>query len=202
MPINIEIKARVADLDRLRQRVENLVVRPAEVLQQEDIFFNIEEGRLKLRRQGDGTGQLIYYNRPDADGPKASDYEIYFSKAPDRLRAILADSLGERGIVKKTRRLYWVENTRVHLDEVVGLGSFMELEVVLKEGQTPDEGEATARDLCALLDISLTIWSRGLILICLKGWDSLVPGVEHKINLYLYGFIKIRNLLSLGGCIK
>jgi len=169
MAVNIEIKARVADLESLRQRVKNLADRPAEVLQQEDIFFHIAVGRLKLRQQESGPGQLIYYNRPDVGGPKASDYQIYPSAAPDQLRVLLADCLGERGVVKKTRWLYWVGNTRIHLDEVVGLGTFMELEVVLKDGQTVGEGEATAQALCQKLEIPASSLVEGAYIDLLEG---------------------------------
>ena len=41
----------------------------------------------------------------------------------------LGKALGVKGRVKKTRLLYMVGQTRVHVDEVEGLGNFMELEV-------------------------------------------------------------------------
>jgi predicted adenylyl cyclase CyaB len=154
MAINIEIKARVAELEALRQDVQELADRPVELLQQEDVFFHIKKGRLKLRVEGGGTGQLIYYNRPDEDGPKVSNYQIYPTAAPLQLRALLAACLGERGVIKKTRWLYWVGHTRIHLDDVEGLGSFLELEVVLQDGQSLAEGQAVARDLCAVLGIN------------------------------------------------
>jgi adenylate cyclase len=111
--------------------------------------------------EGNDRGQLIYYNRPDEDGPKASHYQIYPTAAPQQLRALLAVSLGERGVVKKTRSLYWSGQTRIHLDEVEGLGSYMELEVVLVDGQSLEEGQAVARDLCAALSITDASLVRG-----------------------------------------
>jgi len=61
--------------------------------------------------------------------------------------------LGVRGVVVKTRHLYLAGQTRIHLDEVAGLGSYMELEVVLRPGQSDAEGQAVAEALMASLGI-------------------------------------------------
>jgi predicted adenylyl cyclase CyaB len=50
-------------------------------------------------------------------------------------------------VVKKTRTLYLVGQTRVHIDQVEGLGEFLELEVVLRPEQTDAEGESIAAAL-------------------------------------------------------
>ncbi len=60
---------------------------------------------------------------------------------------------GIRGVVRKTRYLYLVGQTRVHLDDVEGLGQFMELEVVLREGQSDAEGQAIAEELMTRLGV-------------------------------------------------
>ena len=77
-------------------------------------------------------------------GPKRSDYLIVETSDPSTLKATLTAALGVRGVVRKTRRLYLVGQTRVHLDEVEGLGQFMELEVVLRPEQSNAEGQAIA----------------------------------------------------------
>ena len=73
--------------------------------------------------------------------------------APDSLRNLLTQAFGIRGVVRKNRTLFLVGNTRVHLDEVEGLGSFMELEVVLGPEEGEAEGQAIAVDLMARLGI-------------------------------------------------
>jgi len=153
LPSNIEIKAYARNFDEIRRRAAALSDRLVEVLPQEDTFFHTPQGRLKLRVLSDNRGQLIYYTRPDQEGPKRSDYHISLTTDPENLRRVLALAYGMRGVVRKTRYLYLVGQTRVHLDDVEGLGQFMELEVVLQEGQSDAEGQAVAESLLASLGV-------------------------------------------------
>ena len=153
MPANIEIKARVRDMKVIRSHTEKLSDTPVEVIPQEDIFFNVPHGRLKLRVLAPDRGQLIYYTRPDQEGPKRSDYHIAYTSDPENLKRVLDLANGIRGVVKKTRYLYLVGQTRVHLDDVEGLGHFMELEVVLREGQSDVDGLEIAQGLMASLGV-------------------------------------------------
>jgi predicted adenylyl cyclase CyaB len=154
MPTNIEIKAWVSDLPRLRVAIETLSDTPAEILDQEDIFFQVPTGRLKLRILGADSGELILYHREDAPGPKPSRYQIAPTSDPTALKAILTSVLGAIGVVRKRRRLYWIGQTRAHLDDVEGLGQFVELEVVLRPEQSEDEGVRIARHLMDRLGIA------------------------------------------------
>ena len=153
MPSNIEIKARARDFDDIRSRAEALADTPVEVIAQEDTFFAVPQGRLKLRVRNPDPAQLIYYERPDQGGPKRSEYQIFETADPDGLRRTLSRALGVRGVVRKTRYLYLVGQTRVHLDNVEGLGQFMELEVVMRPDQPDAEGQAIARDLMSRLGV-------------------------------------------------
>ena len=126
---------------------------PVEAIPQEDIFFNTPQGRLKLRILSEARGQLIYYTRPDQEGPKRSDYHIFQTGDPANLKQVLELAYGIRGVVRKTRYLYLVGQTRVHLDDVEGLGQFMELEVVMQEGQSDAQGQTIAEGLMASLGI-------------------------------------------------
>jgi len=153
MATNIEIKARVNDFETLQTRAESLSDQPLTILPQEDTFFNTQKGRLKLRVQVPDQGYLIYYERPDQEGPKRSDYHLAETHNPESLKQALALAYGIRGVVKKTRYLYVVGQTRIHLDEVEGLGHFMELEVVMREDQSDADGQAIAEDLMRRLGI-------------------------------------------------
>jgi len=153
MPANIEIKARARNFADLRRRAEALSDTPAQVIPQEDTFFHTARGRLKLRQLAPQRGQLVYYERTDASGPKRSNYHIFETQDPESLKTALSLALGIRGVVRKTRTLYLMGQTRLHLDEVEGLGEFMELEVVLRPEQTDAEGQAIARDLMTRLGV-------------------------------------------------
>ena len=120
MPSNIEIKARASDLGTVRALVS--LDRSVEMLDQEDIFFAAESGGSKLRILGENLAELIYYERQNAAGPKPSHYLIAPTSDPEALRAILTSVLQVVGVVRKRRWLYLVGQTRVHLDEVEGLG--------------------------------------------------------------------------------
>jgi len=156
VPTNIEIKARVRDFADLKRRAEAISDSPLEVIPQEDTFFVTSKGRLKLRVLAPDRAQLIYYERPDQDGPKRSDYFIFNTNDPENLKTTLRLALGMRGIVKKMRYLYVVGQTRVHLDDVEGLGQFMELEVVLRDDQSDAEGQVIVHDLMKKLGIEPT----------------------------------------------
>jgi predicted adenylyl cyclase CyaB len=153
MPSNIELKARVSDPEKLRRIAEGLSDTAAVSLEQRDTFFHCPNGRLKLREFADGTGELIFYTRPDLAGTKQSNYLIAPTCKPGELHAVLSAALGARQTVKKTRVLLHVGQTRIHLDSVASLGSFVELEVVLRDGQAADEGHVVARELMAALGI-------------------------------------------------
>jgi predicted adenylyl cyclase CyaB len=153
MPANIEIKARTEKIDELRERLSALCGALPEILLQEDTFFHAPNGRLKLRVLQSGPAQLIHYDRTDQQGPKRSTYHVFETDDPENLKTVLSRAFGIRGVVRKERLLYLVGQTRVHLDNVSGLGSFVELEVVLRPGQSDAEGQMVARDLMAILGI-------------------------------------------------
>lgn len=154
MSRNIEIKARIVDRDAFEARVQRLAGAPAAVIEQDDCFFACTTGRLKLRDFGDGHGELIAYERPDQPGPTTSSYARTETRDPDGLREALTRSLGAVGRVRKSRTLYLTGRTRIHLDRVDGLGDYMELEVVLSEGEARASGEQEAEQLMAELAIA------------------------------------------------
>lgn len=153
MPRNVEIKARAADFAGQRRRAAELCGGEPEILHQEDTFFRVSDGRLKLRILDPGRGELIHYHREDSRGPRPSRYTIVPTAEPERLRRLLAEALGVRGVVRKTRTLFLLGPTRIHFDQVEGLGEFLELEVVLGDGQPPADGERVARELAGKLGI-------------------------------------------------
>lgn len=121
MPTNVEIKAKLhtkEHFEETKQLAEKLSDQPLQVIVQEDTFFHSMNGRLKLRALSPEVGQLIFYDRTDASGPKQSFYDISETKEPAKLKTVLEKALGLVGVVAKKRYLYMVGQTRVHLDEV------------------------------------------------------------------------------------
>lgn len=153
MARNIEIKAVCHDRAALCERIESLACMPVVELHQDDSFFSCPTGRLKLRDFGDGTAELIAYERPDASGPSLSSYTRSHTNDPAGLRATLARALGCWARVVKTRQLYRVGRTRIHLDQVEQLGDFVELEVVLDDDEPVAAGQREAERLMAELGI-------------------------------------------------
>uniref|UniRef100_A0A3Q2EFX4 Si:ch211-156b7.4 n=1 Tax=Cyprinodon variegatus TaxID=28743 RepID=A0A3Q2EFX4_CYPVA len=147
MPSNVEIKAKVSDPVEFAKRAAQLSQSEGTIIRQHDTFFNCSQGRLKLRDFMNGSGQLIFYERPDTDGPKLSRYSISPTSDPPSLKTVLSDALGVKGEVRKERRLFLIGQTRVHLDAVEGLGHFMELEVSA-------HSHAVAEDLMEQLRVS------------------------------------------------
>jgi predicted adenylyl cyclase CyaB len=153
MPTNIEIKARVRDWEKTRRAAALLSDRPVQIIDQADTFFTCSHGRLKLREFSPTRGELIAYEREDIAGTKASRYLISITAEPEQLRNVLSRALGVAGFVRKRRYLYLCGPTRIHLDEVEGLGEFLELEVVMAPVQETAEGEAIARELMDKLGV-------------------------------------------------
>lgn len=125
---------------------------PMEIVQ-DDTFFHCETGRLKLRQFADGTGELIFYRRTDQAGPKESFYVRSATADPSSLRECLILAYGQSGRVIKHRTLFLAGRTRIHLDRVESLGDFLELEVVLDDGDAADEGIREAEMIMKQLGI-------------------------------------------------
>lgn len=154
MPANVEIKARIPSVASLLPVARALGDdEHPQLIHQDDTFFQVPQGRLKLREFAGGVGELIHYQRPDAEGPKLSRYVISPVPEPESLREALTRACGLLGRVRKERILVLVGSTRLHLDKVEGLGEYLEIEVVLAPGQTEAQGTAEARALMAQLGL-------------------------------------------------
>jgi predicted adenylyl cyclase CyaB len=128
---NIELKARVADLDQLREIARRLATEFPASQYQVDTYFQCRRGRLKLREINDQRAELIWYERADQKQPKASHYGLLPVDDAPALKQALAATVGIRVIVEKQREIYLYHNVRIHLDRVVDLGTYLEFESVL-----------------------------------------------------------------------
>ena len=153
MARNVEIKARLSDPAATAERAAAIADSGPELILQDDTFYACAQGRLKLRRFADGRGELIAYTRPDTSATRTSDYRIVPVTEPDALHEALARALGLHDRVVKARTLYLAGRTRIHLDRVDGLGDFLELEVVLRDGEDERDGVAEAHRLLDALQV-------------------------------------------------
>ncbi len=153
MARNVEIKARITEFDRLEKRFSQKATQDVTYISQDDTFFKCDSGRLKLREFSDGTGELIFYRRGDVEGPKESFYLRSGTQDPAVLRESLSLAYGEAGRVRKLRTLYMMGRTRVHLDKVEQLGEYIELEVVLDDTETVEDGVREAHQI--MLDLGI-----------------------------------------------
>jgi adenylate cyclase class IV len=147
MPPNIEIKAVPADRAAAEAVAARLSDQGPESIHKKDFFFAGAGTRLKLRIFSPDRGELIRYERTDASEARSSCYAIARTSDARVLLQVRSETLGVMGTVKKKRTHCRIGQTRVHLDDVEGLGNFLQLEVVLRPGQSASEGTEIANNL-------------------------------------------------------
>jgi predicted adenylyl cyclase CyaB len=154
MHLNVEIKARCNRPEAIRSLLETRNARYAGEDRQVDTYFNVPNGRLKLR-EGNLENALIHYHRTDQAGPKKSEVTLYKVEPGASLKDCLTRALGIWKVVDKRRHIYYIGNVKFHIDEVSGLGAFAEIEAI---DETGDIGlqklEAQCRDYMELFAIS------------------------------------------------
>ena len=169
MPRNIEIKARISSVEALVPKVRLIADQGPWEIRQDDTYFVCASGRLKLRSGADNAGELIYYRRDNRRSPRESFYLRSPTTAPEALRSLLTEALGQVGRVEKLRTLFLRGRTRIHLDKVTGLGHFLELEVVLPEDEPSAAGIGEANELLKQLGVDSSQLIEGSYLDLLAG---------------------------------
>lgn len=155
MPLNqnLELKARCPNPERVRAVVRSLAPGEAEVQIQTDTFFPVPSGRLKLREIEGRSAELIWYERPDREDTRTSRYYRVPVADPGLLKLALGAGLGVRGVVRKRREITLWHNVRFHLDEVDGLGTFLEFEAVITTPEQEAAAPGQLQQLCERLSI-------------------------------------------------
>ncbi len=136
-----EIKARCADPDRIRAILREAGADFKGIDHQIDTYFVTQKGRVKLR-QGNIENTFIHYRRPNQAGPKNSEVTLYRPHDAGALKAVLVQAFDVWVVVDKKREIYFIDNVKFHIDDVVDLGSFVEIEAI---------GEAATADRDQLL---------------------------------------------------
>ena len=148
---NVELKARYPDLQAGHDTALRIGAVDTDSLQQVDTYFHAADGRLKLREidsRADGvSAELIWYARPDQVAARTSQFHVVPVPRPAAILDTLDAGLGVQVVVRRVRRLFLLDNVRIHLDEVDGLGNFLEFEAVLAPGQDEADGYAQLETL-------------------------------------------------------
>jgi len=150
VPRNLELKCRIESLEASERDARAINAVDHGILVQEDTYFNVSHGRLKLRIHEGGSTELIAYRRPDREGERWSDYRKVDVTASAGLKEALAAALGVLCVVRKRRHLFLISDARIHLDEVEGLGTFIEFEVTNEEAV---RAERVMAELCGAFGV-------------------------------------------------
>ena len=144
MPLNVEIKARCEDHGAVRRALESVGARREGLDHQVDTYFRVPSGRFKLR-EGRIENSLIYYRRDNREGPKRSEVTLARVDPASGLGPALRAGLEVLVVVDKQREIWFADNVKLHLDDVVGLGRFVEIEAIDRDGSL---GEVRLREQC------------------------------------------------------
>ncbi|MEK7546742.1 MAG: class IV adenylate cyclase [Patescibacteria group bacterium] len=136
--INIEIKARCDNHEKVRNFLKSRKAGFRGIDHQVDTYFKVGAGRLKLR-EGNIENYLIFYERENKEGPKQSKVNLFKTPPKSSLKDILTQALGVLVIVDKKREIYFIENVKFHIDTVKDLGTFMEIEAIDSDGNIGKE---------------------------------------------------------------
>lgn len=135
---NFEFKASVGNISVLEERLKELGPDYVGEDNQTDTYFQVPHGRLKLR-EGNIETALIYYEREDESGTRQSDVILYKHRQGSALKKILTKLHGVKTVVKKKRRIYYIDNVKFHFDNVKGIGTFIEVEAIDETGRKSAE---------------------------------------------------------------
>ena len=147
-----------------------------------DTYFRVLNGRLKLR-EGNIENALIHYNRANQSGPKQSDVTLL--KSPNEvatLKKILTDSVGILAVVDKKREIYFIENVKFHLDKVVGLGNFVEIEAINSENVDNTEGVVSSEVLHAQCRFYMGLFNIQESDLLTNSYSDMVMGLEETLH--------------------
>ena len=154
--LNVEIKARCADQNKVREILKSKHADFKGVDHQIDTYFKVNSGRLKLR-EGNIENFLVYYDRDDKEGPKESKVILFKNEPGSTLKEILITSNGVLVVVDKMREIYFIENVKFHIDIVENLGTFVEIEAIDTDGSIGREKLYTqCQEYMELLGIAKT----------------------------------------------
>ena len=152
MPVNLELKIKIDSFDYLIEKLKSINAQQDSILLQRDIYYKIPAGLLKLRIEN-GTKTFIFYNRDETSENRWSDFNL-LKIEDDNAEEFLSNLFVIEEVVEKERKLFWFNNTRIHLDEVKELGNFLELETIVLDGK--EDAEKRFDEIVGLLNLDVS----------------------------------------------
>jgi predicted adenylyl cyclase CyaB len=148
----VELKARYPDHGKAMGILSDLGSREGGTEEQVDTYFDVGSGRLKLREIAGSEAELIFYRRNESGGRRDCTYDIFRHPDPSALKTVLTAALGVQSRVRKTRHVHWLEGVKVNLDDVEGLGRFIEFEAAA-DARGPERAQCVVRDMVSRFGI-------------------------------------------------
>lgn len=145
--LEIEIKAKIESIDSLRKKLLRQEFTPLYAIREADTYYNgvnrnfaQTDEALRVRQTelaGDGERRaFVTYKGPKLDAGSKVRKELEVTVSDGSVMGELLRSLGHEAVLEvvKAREYFQKGKMIACLDEVVGLGSYMELEIVTEEG--------------------------------------------------------------------
>ena len=166
--IEVEYKYAVNSLETLQSELDRLNAKFIETVHQEDFYFDhlLDDFRKKdvaFRIRKSGSVAWLTYKGPnqDAVGKIRDEHEVQLENAgaADVMQKILV-GVGFRAVtpVRKSRKRFslLVDTTKVEvcLDEVEGLGTFAEIELIVKDEAAVAKAKETIQTISDQLGLS------------------------------------------------
>ena len=136
----VEIKAHIEDLNSIKKKIEKLGAKFRSDLKQSDVYFqhpirNFAQTDEALRIRISDKNSYLTYKGAKVDSSTKTREELELAiPEPDKLNTILK-KIGFSPVmtVKKTRKKYILDEIKISIDMVEGLGNFIELELEISE---------------------------------------------------------------------
>jgi predicted adenylyl cyclase CyaB len=126
----IEFKAPVVNLISLDEQVRALGADFMHARREQDLCFDFPDGVLVLRQPEGASADLLTYHRHSRGELQFVDVEVAEVRQPREVGAMLRGRFGVRVELEKTRRTFQWRRTQIQLDQVFGLGMFVELQTL------------------------------------------------------------------------
>lgn len=151
----VELKAKLNNAEEVKRRLSLLGAQYIGSFHQIDTYFKVRQGRLKIRETEKQDGaDIIFYERPNLSDIKKSYILLIHAQPSKAAKELLAKIFHIRVVVDKTREIYALGETRIHLDKVTKLGNFIEFELpTTDEAKEVKNNRLFLEGLCAKLGI-------------------------------------------------